>query len=207
MVDGMVGHGGVDEGGAVVNCMVGHGGVDEGGSVVDSVVGSVGHRGVGGRGVDDGVLDEGLVGAGHALVLHVGVVLLVLVHEVVHDLRAAVRQVDHVLPLDGVACPGLVPRVLVGVAVVVHTVHVVPELVVVGNLLMVGGGVGHRGHIGGWCIGCWCCVHHRGDVRSRGIGGRRVGRGGGRQGAVAVGWSLGGEGTGQGGGEQEQLHG
>jgi len=114
-MEGMVGQGGgvvngmVGQGGGVVDGMVGHGGVDEGGGVVDSVVGSVGHRGVGGRGVDDGVLDEGLVGAGHALVLHVRVVLLVLVHEVVHDLRAAVRQVDHVLPLDGVAGPGLVP--------------------------------------------------------------------------------------------------
>ena len=147
-MEGMVGQGGgvvngmVGQGGGVVDGMVGHGGVDEGGGVVDSVVGSVGHRGVGGRGVDDGVLDEGLVGAGHALVLHVRVVLgevrmrgvrrwflghilpvcqqdvqsdleiyntddydqklssnlLVLVHEVVHDLRAAVGQVDHVLP-------------------------------------------------------------------------------------------------------------
>merc|ERR1719237_1421405 len=174
----MVGHGGVDEGGGVVNCMVGHGGVDEGGGVVDSVVGSVGHRGIGGRGVDDGMLDEGLVGAGHTLVLHVRVVLLVLVHEVVHDLRAAVRQVDHVLLLHGVAGPGLVPRVLVGVAVVVHTVHVVPELVVVGNLLMVGGGVGHsvdHGGVvrGGGSMDNWGVVRGRCSMDDRGmVGGR-----------------------------------
>ena len=43
------------------------------------------------------VLDETLVRAGHPLVLDIGVVLLVLVHEVVHDLNPAVRELHTVL--------------------------------------------------------------------------------------------------------------
>ena len=43
------------------------------------------------------VLDETLVRAGHPLVLDISVVLLVLVHEVVHDLDSAIRELHTVL--------------------------------------------------------------------------------------------------------------
>ncbi len=45
-----------------------------------------------GRGI--GLLEKGLVRAGLALVLNIGVVLLVLVHIVVHNLQPAVRQLN-----------------------------------------------------------------------------------------------------------------
>ena len=43
------------------------------------------------------VFDQTLVRAGNPLVLHVSVVLLVLVHEVVHDLNSAVWELHSVL--------------------------------------------------------------------------------------------------------------
>ena len=43
------------------------------------------------------VFDETLIRAGNPLVLHVSVVLLVLVHEVVHDLNSAVWELHSVL--------------------------------------------------------------------------------------------------------------
>ena len=43
------------------------------------------------------MLEKALVRAGHSLVLDVSVVLLVLVHEVVHDLGPAVGQLNSVL--------------------------------------------------------------------------------------------------------------
>ena len=43
------------------------------------------------------VFDETLVRAGNTLVFNISVVLLVLVHEVVHDLNPAVRELHTVL--------------------------------------------------------------------------------------------------------------
>jgi hypothetical protein len=53
-----------------------------------------GSRGRVGRGRGIGFLEKGLVRAGLALVLYIGVVLLVLVHIVVHNLQPAVRQLN-----------------------------------------------------------------------------------------------------------------
>jgi hypothetical protein len=53
-----------------------------------------GCRGRVGRGRGIGLLEKGLVRAGLALVLNIGVVLLVLVHIVVHNLQPAVRQLN-----------------------------------------------------------------------------------------------------------------
>jgi hypothetical protein len=73
--------------------------VGQGGGVVHGMVGSVDEGGgaIGRGGVDHGVLDERFVWALDSLVLHVGMVLLVLVHKVVHNLGPAVGQLDAVL--------------------------------------------------------------------------------------------------------------
>merc|ERR1712158_193169 len=118
MVDGVVGDGG---------------GVDKRSSVVDGVVGNWG-------GVDErsSVVDEGLVGAGNTLVLHVSVVLLILVHKVVDNLSPAVRQMHHILALDNGTLADLCAGVLIWVSISVDTMHVVAELVIMGNLLVGG---------------------------------------------------------------------
>ena len=95
-VDGMMGNR-VHDGG-VMNSVMG-GVVDV---VVDSMVDGGGSRSVSrGRGVVGScrylLMDERLVGARNTLVLDVGVVLLVLVHEVIHDLGPAVGQFHLVL--------------------------------------------------------------------------------------------------------------
>ena len=95
-VDGMMGNR-VHYGGVMDSVM---GGVVD--VVVDSMVDGGGSRSVSrGRGVVGScrylLVDERLVGTGNALVLDVGVVLLVLVHEVIHDLGPAVGQFHLVL--------------------------------------------------------------------------------------------------------------
>merc|ERR1719188_2254959 len=91
--------------------------------------GMVGSRVVG-SGVSLAVSVVGLLGllvvADLALVLDVGVVLLVLVHVVVHDLGAAVGQQDLVLALQvAVFVLLLVLGELLGVAILIILVHII----------------------------------------------------------------------------------
>merc|ERR1719341_2786829 len=210
----------------VVDCMVSHGGsVDKRSGVVDSVVGDRG-------GVDEGssVVDEGLVGAGDALILDIGVVLLVLIHKVVHNLSPAVRQVDHILTLDNGTLADLSAGVLVGVAISVNAMHVVAKLVIMGDLL-IRGSMDKRGSMVDGMVSNWggvdkggsvmdSMVSHRGGVdKGGGVVDCMMGpRGGMYEGGsvrhrgdigswgVAVSWDLGHGGCHQGRRNQEQLH-
>jgi len=87
------------------------------------------------------VFDETLVRAGHTLVLDIRVVLLVLVHEVVHNLDPAVGKLHPVLAFHIVSVSLLSPGVNVGVSILIVAVDVVAKLVVLGLLLVVGLGV------------------------------------------------------------------
>merc|ERR1719350_956767 len=211
--------------------VVGHrGSMDQRGSVVDSnggVVDKWGGVDKWGSSVDkgSGVVDERCVRAGNSLVLHVSMVLLVFVDKVVNNLGPAVGQVDHVLALDMGTLADLSAGVHVGVSVDVHLVHVVAELVVMGDLLvnsmdegggvdkgssvvngmvsqggsMVDGVVGHRGGVNkGRCSVVNCVVGDGGGVNK----GSCVGN---RDRAEGC-WDLGDGGGHQDGGDQEQLH-
>merc|ERR1719369_1232714 len=65
-----------------------------------------------------------------SLVFHVGMVLLVLVHDVIDNLGPAVGQIHSVLTLDDAPLPGLGLGVNVGVAVSIKLVNVVAVRVV-----------------------------------------------------------------------------
>merc|ERR1719147_614840 len=97
-----------------------------------------------------------------SLVFHVGMVLLVLVHDVIDNLGPAVGQIHSVLTLDDAPLPGLGLGVNVGVSVSIKLVNVVAVRVVMRDDIV--------NCVNG--MDSWCCVNSMNSmdslVKSRG---------------------------------------
>merc|ERR1712133_193863 len=145
-MDGMVSHrGNLDSMSRVVTHSVYRDGVVKGGRGVDGVsngssMDSVGYRGTV---VHCWVLTD------DSLVFHVGMVLLILVHDVIDNLDPAVGQIHSVLTLDDAPLPGLGLGVNVGVSVSIKLVNVVAVRVVMRDDIV--------NCVNG--MDSWCCVN------------------------------------------------
>jgi len=165
-MDGMVGYrGNLDSMDSVVTQSI---------SVVSGVVTHSGYRdGVvkGGRGVDGVSNRSSMDSVGYrgtvvhcwvltddSLVFHVGMVLLVLVHDVIDNLGPAVGQIHSVLTLDDAPLSGLGLGVNVGVSVSIKLVNVVAVRVVMRDDIV--------NCVNG--MDSWCCVNSMNSMNSRG---------------------------------------
>merc|ERR1711955_167108 len=143
--------------------------VTQGVSVVSRVVTHSGYRhGVSNRSSMDGVgyYRGTVVGSGvltdDSLVFHVGMVLLVLVHNVIDNLGPAAGQIHSVLTLDDAPLPGLGLGVNVRVSVSIELVNVVAVRVVMRNDI-----VNCVNGMDSWCgmdsvVKSRSCMDHRG---------------------------------------------